>query len=118
PKDRAATLFFGLFASLDQFGDTTSAFSTKLRVSLAPELCLARLSAFAAELRVAARSELRLAGFAALSSEACVSLGTELSLTGLPTAPPDLAIERRAVFARGRAATALARLTKIGRAHV
>src|SRR5881628_953396 len=85
----ARVLLGGLFAPLDQFRDPTTAFAAELRVALATQLRLARLSALAAELGV--------------------TLGPELAFAGLAAATTDLSIKRRAVLARGRCSAPLPR---------
>src|SRR5688572_22671364 len=60
----------------DELRDALPALAPELRVTLAPELALARLAALAAEIRIALRAELRLARLAAPFPDEAVEVGT------------------------------------------
>src|SRR5687768_4824650 len=77
----------------DELRDALPALAPELRVTLAPELALARLAALAAEIRIALRAELRLARLAALAAEIRVALRAELILARLTAPFPDEAVE-------------------------
>src|SRR5687767_5627152 len=91
----------------DQLRDALPALAPELRVTLAPELALARLAALAAEIRIPLRAELRLARLAALAAEIRVALRAELILARLTAALADEAVEVRAVTVGGVLAAAL-----------
>ena len=80
----------GPFAALDELRDAPAALAAELRVALAPELALPRLTTAPTELRVALAPELTLACLTALASEIRVAARAELLLASLATAPADL----------------------------